>query len=63
MVRVSHPYVTIRGLVVDGQYGLYDAVLVDSAATGLVLQYLDVKRSSKDCIDIRAPRTSWSSGR
>jgi hypothetical protein len=55
VVRVSHPYVTIRGLVVDGQYGPYDAVLVDSAATSLVLQYLEVKRTSKDCIDLRAP--------
>jgi hypothetical protein len=55
VVRVSHPYVTVRGLVVDGLYGPYDAVLVDSAATGLVLQYLEVKRTSKDCIDIRAP--------
>jgi hypothetical protein len=54
VVRVSHPYVTIRGLVVDGQYGPYDAVLVDSAATGLVLQYLEVKRATKDCIDIRS---------
>jgi hypothetical protein len=55
VVRVSHPYVTIRGLVVDGQYGPYDAVLVDSAATSLVLQYLEVKRTAKDCIDLRAP--------
>jgi hypothetical protein len=54
VVRVSHPYVTIRGLVVDGQYGLYDAVLVDSAATGTILQYLEVKRATKDCIDIRS---------
>jgi hypothetical protein len=54
VVRVSHPYVTIRGLVVDGQYGPYDALLVDSAATGLVLQDLEVKRASKDCIDIRS---------
>ncbi len=54
VLRVSHPYVTVRGLVVDGQYGLYDAVLVDSAATSLVLQSLEVKRTSKDCIDMRA---------
>ena len=54
LVRVSHPYVTIRGLVVDGQYGAYDAVLVDSAATGLLVQSVEVKRSTKDCIDIRA---------
>ncbi len=55
VVRVSHPYVTIRGLVIDGQYGPYDAVLVESAATALLLQDLDVKRTSKDCIDMRAP--------
>jgi hypothetical protein len=55
VVRVSHPYVTIRGLVVDGLYAPYDAVLVDSAATGLLLQYLEVKRTSKDCIDMSAP--------
>ena len=55
VVRVSHPYVTIRGLVVDGQYAPYDAVLVDTAASGLVLQYLEVKRTSKDCIDMRGP--------
>ena len=54
VVRVSHPYVTIRGLVVDGQYGLYDAVVVDSAASGLTLQYVEVTRATKDCIDIRA---------
>jgi hypothetical protein len=54
VVRVSHPYVTIRGLVVDGQYGAYDAVLVDSAATALLLQDVEVKRASKDCIDMRA---------
>jgi hypothetical protein len=55
VVRVSHPYITIRGLVVDGQYAPYDAVLVDTAASALTLQYLEVKRTSKDCIDIRGP--------
>ena len=54
VLRVSHPYVTVRGLVVDGQYGLYDAVLVDSGATSLLLQSVEVKRTSKDCIDMRA---------
>ena len=55
VVRVSHPYVTIRGLVVDGQYGPYRAVVVDSAATALILQRLEVKRTSRDCIQLRAP--------
>ena len=55
VLRISHPYVTVRGLVVDGQYGLYDAMLVDTAATGFILQYAEVRRASKDCIDVRAP--------
>ena len=56
VLRVSHPYVTVRGLVIDGQYARYDAVIVDSAATGFQLQQVEVRRTTKDCIDLRAPR-------
>jgi hypothetical protein len=55
VVRVSHPFITIRGLVIDGQYGAYDAVIVDSAAEALHLVDTEVRRSSKDCVDMRAP--------
>jgi hypothetical protein len=44
----------VRGLVVDGLYGPYRAVQVDAAATALVLQHLEVKRASRDCVDVRA---------
>jgi hypothetical protein len=55
VVRVSHPFVTIRGLVIDGQYGPHDGLIVDSAAEAFHLQQVEVRRSSKDCIDMRAP--------
>ena len=55
VLRVSHAFVTVQGLVVDGQYGAFDAVIVDSTAGDLLLQNTEVRRTSKDCIDIRAP--------
>jgi hypothetical protein len=55
VVRVSHPFITIRGLVIDGQYGPYDAVIVDSAAEALHLVETEVRRSTGDCVDMRAP--------
>ena len=55
VLRVSHAFVTVQDLVLDGQYGAFDTVVVDSAADGLLLQRTEVRRSSKDCIDIRAP--------
>ncbi len=54
VLRVSHAFVTVQDLVIDGQYGQYDTVIVDSAAEGLILRRTEVRRSSKDCIDIRA---------
>ena len=55
VLRISHAFVTVRDLVVDGQYGAFDAVIVDSAANGWLLQRTEVRRTSRDCIDIRAP--------
>ena len=55
VLRVSHAFVTVQGLVVDGQYGAFDAVIVDSTAGNLLLQNTEVRHTSKDCIDIRAP--------
>lgn len=55
VMRVSHPFITIWGLVIDGQYGPYDAVIVDSPAEALHLLHTEVRRSSKDCVDLRAP--------
>ena len=56
VLRISHPFLTIQDVIIDGQYGAFDAVIVDTPADGLILQGVEVRRSSKDCIDIRSPR-------
>ncbi len=55
VATISHPHIVVDGLVLDGQYGKDDAVRVSSAATGLVLRRVEVRRSSRDCIDMAAP--------
>ena len=55
VATVAHPYVVLDGLVLDGAYGDDDAVRVSSAATGLVLRNLEIRRSTRDCVDMAAP--------
>ena len=56
LLRVSHPFITVQGLVLDGRYARFDTVIVDSTASDLLLQRVEVRRSTKDCVDVRAPR-------
>ncbi len=55
VIRIDHPHVTFESLVIDGQYGLADTVTVSSDADFLVLRNLEVRRSSRDLIDIAGP--------
>ena len=55
VLQVNHPYVTVEGFVFDGQYGLADTVDVNDGADFLTLRNLEVRRSSKDLIDIGSP--------
>jgi hypothetical protein len=54
VLTVAHPYVTIEGLVLDGGYGADDAVRVGGGATGFVLRNSEVRRTSRDAVDIGA---------
>lgn len=56
VLTVRHAYLTIENLVLDGQYGLDDLVLVASEAHGFTLRNSEVRRTSQDGIDIRSPR-------
>lgn len=56
VMRVDHPYFVAEGLVLDGQYGAADTVLVGSGANHLTLRNVEVRRSSRDLIDIRDPQ-------
>jgi hypothetical protein len=52
VLTVGHPYVTVEGLILDGNYGSDDAVRVAGAATGFTLRHSEVRRTSRDGVDI-----------
>ena len=56
VLTVDHAYVQIEGFVIDGQYGPADTVDVNSGAHFLVIRDTEVRRSSRDLVDISAPR-------
>ena len=56
VLRANHAYVTVENLVLDGQFGVSDTVSVASTANFLTLRNLEVRRSTVDLIDIRAPQ-------
>lgn len=55
VLRVDHAHVTVEGLVLDGQYGAADTVDVNSGAHFLTLRNVEVRRSSRDLIDMASP--------
>ena len=54
VLTLAHPFVTIDGLVLDGEYGVSDLVRIETAAAGAVLRNCEVRRTSRDGIDIAA---------
>jgi len=54
VLTVEHPSVTVDGLVLDGQYGADDTVRVTDAADDFTLRDTEVRRSSRDLIDMGA---------
>ena len=56
VVTVSHSFFMVEGLVFDGQYGADDTIRVTSAGSNLVLRDVEVRRSTRDLIDIGAPQ-------
>jgi hypothetical protein len=55
VLTVDHAYLTVDGLVLDGQYGADDTVRVTSAGDSFTLQQAEVRRSSRDLIDMGGP--------
>jgi hypothetical protein len=56
VLGVSHAYIQVERLVLDGQYSAADTVVVGNSGHFLTLRDTEVRRSSKDLIDIRAPQ-------
>ena len=56
VLTVTHPYLTVEGVIFDGQYGTDDTVRIGSDAHAFTLRNAEVRRSSRDLVDIAAPR-------
>ena len=54
VLTVGHPHISVEALVFDGQFGLDDLVRVGSASTKFTLRNSELRRTSKDGIDIGA---------
>jgi hypothetical protein len=54
VLTVTHPYLIVDGLILDGQFGADDLVRVGSGATGFTLRNSEVRRTSRDAIDLGA---------
>jgi hypothetical protein len=57
VLTVSHAHFVVEGLTLDGQYGLDDVVRVASAGSNFILRNAEVRRSSRDLVDIAGPHT------
>lgn len=55
VLSVRHAYITVDGLTFDAQYAEADAVNVRSAGHFLVLRNTEVRRTTRDAVDIGAP--------
>ncbi len=55
VATISHPYVRLEQLVLDGEFGPDDAVRVGHGADNLVFKGVEVRRSGRDCIDMGRP--------
>lgn len=56
VLTIDHPFVVFDGLVFDGEYGFDDTVFMSDRASHVVLRNCEVRRSSRDLIDIGSPQ-------
>lgn len=55
VLSVAHPYLEVDGLVLDGQYGSDDIVRVTGGGDFFQLRNTEVRRSTRDLIDLVSP--------
>ncbi|HMR75322.1 MAG TPA: choice-of-anchor Q domain-containing protein [Polyangiaceae bacterium] len=56
LLQVDHAYLVVEGLQFDGQYVNADLLDINDGANSLVLRNVEVRRATKDCIDMGAPK-------
>jgi hypothetical protein len=55
VLQVAHAYTVVEGMVFDAQYADADAVQIETAAEGATLRAVEVRRATRDCIDMGSP--------
>ena len=55
VLTIDHPFVVFDGFTFDGEYGSDDTLLLTDRASQVVIRNCEVRRSSRDLIDIRSP--------
>jgi hypothetical protein len=56
VLTVDHAYAIVEGLVLDGQYGVDDTIRISNRGHFFQLRDSEVRRSSRDLIDIGSPQ-------
>jgi hypothetical protein len=55
VVTIAHEHLVLENLVIDGQYGASDTLRVESSGHHFTLRNVEVRRSSRDLIDMGGP--------
>jgi hypothetical protein len=55
VLTIEHAHHVFDGIIFDAQYAQNDAVKVRTAAHYLVLRRLEIRRSTRDCVDMASP--------
>ncbi len=54
VLQVDHSFIVVEGLVVDAAYAPRMAVKVNAGVRSFVMRHVEVRRSSRDCVNIGA---------
>ena len=52
VLQIEHSWWRVEGIIFDGQYGNKDVLDIRDGANNLILSGIEVRHSSRDCIDI-----------
>ncbi len=56
LLQVDHAYLVVEGIVFDGKYADNDLLDINDGADGLVLRNVEVRKATRDCIDMGGPK-------
>jgi hypothetical protein len=55
VARISHPYVSLEGLVLDGQDAEADILQIETAGSHATIDDCEIRNTRRDCVDMGGP--------